>query len=81
MGRSNRYYGKRAAEDKPDYAKTTYDTKDVQKVKNRGYYYGKRAAKAKKAKNAKPGKKPQMQVRYPYWPQSPKICIKFNHST
>ena len=69
MGRSNRYYGKRAAEDKPEYAKTTYDTKDVQKVKNRGYYYGKRAAKvkkAKKAKNAKPGKKPQRQVRYPY---------------
>ena len=57
MDRFNRYYGKRAAEDQTKNAKTTSDTKDVQKVKNRGYYYGKRAAKDKKPKNAKPGKK------------------------
>ena len=40
MGRSNRYYGKRAADDKPQTAKTTSDSKNVQKVKNRGYYWG-----------------------------------------
>ena len=70
MGRSNRYYGKRAAEENLKYAKTTSDTKDVQKVKSRahGYYYGKRAAKNTKPKNSKSGKKPQNSVwlRYPY---------------
>ena len=64
MGRSNRYYGKRAADDKPQTAKTTSDSKNVQKVKNRGYYYGKRAAKDKKPKKAKPGKKPKNRVAY-----------------
>ena len=64
MDRFNRYYGKRAAEDQTKNAKTTSDTKDVQKVKNRGYYYGKRAAKDKKPKKAKPGKKPKNRYAY-----------------
>ena len=65
MGRSNRYYGKRAAEENLKYAKTTSDTKDVQKVKS---YYDKRAAKNTKPKNSKLGKKPQNSVwlRMPY---------------